>query len=252
MDLDLAGKTALITGSSKGLGKACALRIADEGADVAICARSLGPLENTAEEIRSKTEVNVLAKQADMLNPNDIEDVVSETEETLGQIDIAIANAGGPPVGAFEEFDDQDWQNAFELNLLSSVRIARQTVPPMADRGWGRMLFITSVATKQPIEGFILSNSVRRGIAGLAKTLSNRYASDGVTVNCVLPGYTRTERLEDIPDERHEQITSEIPTGRFGDPDEFANAVVFLASERASYISGISLPIDGGFIDSVF
>ena len=251
MDFGISGKNALVTGSSKGLGKAAALRLAEEGSNVVINGRTKSTLEEAAKEIREISDNDVIPIQADMTNKEEIQNLVSEAENQLTTIDICVANAGGPPVGEFEEFTDSDWQHAFELNLLSSVRLARQTVPKMANRGWGRMIFITSIAVKEPLDGFLLSNSVRLGVEGLAKTLSNRYASEGVNVTCAQPGYTNTKRLEDIPQEEHDEITSNIPVRRFGEPEEFGDVIAFLASERASNVTGASVPVDGGFSDGV-
>lgn len=252
MDLEIDDRTALVAASSKGLGKACAMRLAEEGANVALCARRPGPLEATADEIRATTDADVITVQADLTNARSIEKFVARTCDAFGQIDIMVVNAGGPSVGQFEEFDDDDWQAALELNFLSSVRLARETIPEMVTRGWGRVIFITSISVKEPLDDLILSNSVRTGVEGLAKSLSNEYAGDNVTVNCALPGYTRTERLEDLPDEKLEEFVAEIPSGRLGEPQEFANLVAFLASERAAYISGTSIQVDGGFVNSLF
>jgi 3-oxoacyl-[acyl-carrier protein] reductase len=252
MDFNIDDKSAIVAASSKGLGKACAMRLAKEGTNVALCARSSGPLEDAASEIRNATNADVITVQTDLRNAHAVEDFVSKAKAEFGQIDIMVANAGGPPIGQFEKFDDDDWQAAFELNLLSSVRLARETIPAMADRGWGRVVFITSISVKEPLDDLVLSNSVRAGVEGLAKTLSNDYAEDGVTVNCALPGYTRTERLEDLPEEELEQYIEEIPTGRLGEPQEFANLVAFLASDHSSYITGTSIQVDGGFVGSLF
>lgn len=252
MDLGLEDKTALVAASSKGLGKACAKRLTQEGANVALCARNQSTLEETANELREKTDAGVISVTADVTKEADIDTFIKKTRDAFGHIDITLANAGGPPVGEFEDFDDDDWQNAFKLNLLSSVRLARKTLPTMAERGWGRVIFITSIAVKEPLDGFVLSNSVRTGVEGLAKTLANNYTKHGVTVNCALPGYTQTQRLEDIPDEEYNQLVKTIPAERLGQPDEFADVVAFLSSDRASYISGASIQVDGGFINSLF
>jgi 3-oxoacyl-[acyl-carrier protein] reductase len=252
MNLGIEGKTAVVAGSSQGIGKACAKRLAEEGANVALCARNADRLSKTAKQIRDDTDAGVLAVPTDLLEPDDIDEYIFETRERFGQIDIVVANAGGPPVGEFESFDDDQWYHAFELNFLSNVRLARSTIPSMAERGWGRVTFVTSIAVKQPLDGFILSNSVRLGVEGLSKSLSNRYAGRGVNVNCALPGYTRTERLDEIPDDELDAIAASIPKERIGKPAEFADAVAFLSSERASYITGESVLVDGGFVRSVF
>lgn len=260
MEFGLSGRTALVTGSSRGLGRACAEELAREGADVAICARGEKELRRAADEIKEGTRAEVLPVAADVTDAGDVERLVAETEDDLGPVDVLVANAGGPPSGEFTEFDDSDWRDAFELNLLSSVRLARAVIDGMADRGWGRVIFVTSISVKKPIEGLVLSNSMRSGVTGLAKTLSNRYASEGVTVNCALPGYTLTRRMEDLfssdaeergltLEERLAEVAAEVPAGRLAEPEEFAAAVAFLASGRASYVNGVSLQVDGGYAD---
>lgn len=255
MDLGLAGKTALVTAASKGMGKACALGFAAEGARVAMCARTEADVRAAAEEIRAKTGADVLAMAADVTRPADVNALVQRTQERFGGIDVLVANCGGPPRGGLDDFPDQAWHDAFEVSVLSTVRLIRAVVPAMRARGWGRILTIQSVSVKQPVDGLLLSNAVRPGVAGLAKTLAPELGRHGITINVVLPGRIMTDRFLGgakhaglAVDEYVARASEDIPLGRVGTPEEFANVVLFLASERASYVTGVMLQVDGGVV----
>ncbi len=263
MDLGISGKIALVAASSQGLGKAVASGLAAEGVNVVICARDKNTLENAQAEIQSQTNSKVLALQADLTRYEDIKKLVAKTIEQFGTIHILVINAGGPPAGFFEDMTDEKWQQAFELTLMSSVRLTREVLPFMKTQKWGRIINITSVSVKQPIDELLLSNSVRLSILGWAKTLSNQVAKDGILINNVCPGWTRTGRVQELiqsraelqgktPDAIDRIITSGIPIGRMGKPEELANLVVFLASERASYLTGTSIQVDGGAVRGVY
>ncbi|MCD6290273.1 MAG: SDR family oxidoreductase [Anaerolineae bacterium] len=263
MDLGLTGKTALVAASSQGMGKAVAMGLAREGVRVAICARGRERLEATAEEIRNETQVDVFAQTADLSKVDDITRLVQAAREHFGHIDILVCNAGGPPPGNFLDFDDSAWQAAFELNLASAIRLCRAVVSDMKARGWGRIITITSMSVKQPIPGLILSNVMRAGVNGMVKTLADELAPYGITVNNVMPGSILTQRIVSLAEHREEEanttteeildhIAQEIPMKRLGNPEEFANVVVFLASERASYVTGTAIQVDGGRIRSAW
>src|SRR5437868_6144068 len=259
MDLGLKDRVALVAAGSQGLGKAVALGLAREGAKLALCARTDAVLQKTADEIRAETGADVLARAVDVTIPDRVSAFVREVTERFGRIDICVANAGGPPSKTFAETTHEDWKGATELNLLSTVSFAREVLPGMQQRRWGRFIAITSVTVKQPVEGLILSNSIRSAVSGLIKTLANEYGPYNVLVNNVCPGYTATARLESLsaklaeaesaPVEKiKERWASQVPLRRLGKPEEFANLVVFLASERASYITGVSVAVDGGLV----
>lgn len=261
MELGIDGKTAIVGGSSKGIGKASAAELARSGANVVICGRHEESLEAAAADIRERTDGTVLPVVTDLTHPEDIESLVSATREEFGGVDILIGNAGGPSTGQFEDFDDEDWTQAFELNLLSNVRLVDAVLPDMTGQQWGRVVFITSLVVKEPLPNFLLSTAVRPGVHGLSKSLSNQYASENVTFNCVMPGYTLTNRLEEVYRDEAEKrnltleehlsdVASDIPADRLADPEEISALVAFLASERASYVTGTSLAADGGCINT--
>ena len=263
MDLGLNGRAAIVAAASQGLGKAVALGLAREGARVAICARTKDTLEAAAAEIRSETGAEVLARPVDVTSHEQVRAFVAETAARFGGVDICVANAGGPPSRTFAETTPDDWRSAVDLNLLSTVWFARETLPLMQRRRWGRFIAITSVSVKQPIEGLILSNSVRSAVSGLMKTLANEYGPYNILVNSVCPGYTATARLEALsgriaaaegvtPEEVQQRWACQTPLRRLGKPDEFANMVVFLASERASYVTGAAIAIDGGLVRGTY
>ncbi len=262
MDLGLKGKVALVAASSKGLGRAVAEELAAEGAHLVICARGKETLELTAESIRQQSAVKVIAVVADMSDPNDAARVVKAAFAEFGQVDILVTNSGGPPSGPFESLTPEMWDTATRLLLKSAVELTRAVLPGMKERRWGRILNVTSIAAKQPIEGLMLSNSLRAAVIGFARTLANEVAPFGVTVNNLLPGYTRTDRVQELARAASGKTggsntdivakwEKEIPMGRLGEPREFAALAAFLASERASYITGSSIAVDGGWIRSL-
>ncbi len=259
MDLGLKTRVALVAASSQGLGKAVALGLAREGADLALCARSEKGLQAAADEIRSQTGSDILVRALDVTNHEQVQQFVADVMEEFGRLDICVANAGGPPSKSFAETTIDDWRKAADLNLMSTVYLAKETLPIMQQRRWGRFIAITSVTVKQPVEGLILSNSIRSGVNGLIKTLANEYGPYNVLVNNVCPGFTATARLMELAEtlaardgvevaEIEGRWARQSPLGRVGQPEEFANLVVFLASDRASYITGASIPVDGGLI----
>ena len=239
MDLGLKDRIAIVAASSKGLGKAVALGLAAEGAKLAICARGEEELRRTAAEIPTE----VLAQTVDVTVEAQVREFVDAVLRKFGHVDICVTNAGGPPARKFAETSVEDWRSALDLNFMSTVYFAQAVLPHMKERRWGRLIAISSVAVLQPVDGLILSNSARSAVRGLVKSLSNEYAAHNVLVNNVCPGYTATERLKKL--DVHPE--AQIPLGRVGTPEEFANLVVFLASERASYITGVSIPVDGGW-----
>ena len=258
MDLGLKNRIALVAASSTGLGKAVAMGLAREGAKLALCSRNPATLNRTAGEIRRETGVEILAVPVDVTDEEEVHAFVDGATTHFGQVDICVTNAGGPPAKPFDATTLDEWRRAIDLNLMSTLFLAREVLPGMRERGWGRLITITSLTVKQPLDGLILSNTVRAAVAGLVKSLSNEYAAHNVLVNNVCPGYTATDRLQELASalakqsgtseaEIQKRWTAQIPMGRLAQPEEFADAVVFLSSERASYITGQSILIDGGF-----
>ncbi|MEK4023382.1 SDR family oxidoreductase [Sporosarcina sp. FSL W7-1283] len=261
MDLQLAGKHALISASSQGLGRAVAEELLNEGANVMITGRDAEKLRKVTEELRLLDKGNVDYHACDITNYEEIKALVAYSRKVFGKIDILINNAGGPPAGTFADFDDEAWQSAFELTLLSYIRFIREVVPDMKENG-GRIISLASSSVKQPIPGLILSNVFRTGVVGLSKTLATELAPYNILVNVVGPGLILTDRLEhiresnaqkkgvSIEDFEKEQLES-IPLGRYGDPKEFAKVVAFLASDANSYLTGSTLLVDGGMVNVV-
>ncbi len=253
MNLGLKNKVAIVLGASKGLGKACAKALAMEGAQVVIGSRDEKILKDTALELEKETGGKILAVATDVTIPKDLENIVTQAIKEFGRIDILVNNAGGPSAGKFESFNDSQWQSAFEMNLLSAVRLIRLVIPHMRATGGGRIINSVSVAVKQPMDNLILSNSIRAGVVGMAKTLSRELAPDNITVNNVCPGLFSTQRIKELykDEEKMEKVIKDIPMGRLGDPEELASLVTFLASEKASYITGATIQIDGGMCRSL-
>ncbi len=254
MELGLKNKVAFVAASSQGLGKSVARELANEGANVIICGRKKETLEKTKDEIEKQVNNKVLAIAGDLSVASEREQIIKTALQSYGSVDILVTNTGGPPAGKFENFKQQDWDNAYHSLLASVIGLVNGFSPAMKQKQWGRIISITSTAIKQPINNLPLSNAVRVSVAGLMKTLANEMASYNITVNNVMPGYTETDRLKELMKNNTSfaSVKSEIPAGRFGKPEEFAAAVTFLASERASYINGVSLAIDGGWTKGLF
>ncbi|TFF97068.1 MAG: SDR family oxidoreductase [Promethearchaeota archaeon] len=267
MDLELKNKVALVLASSKGLGFACAKGFYKEGANVVICSRSEENLKDAKYKIM---EVDSITKHnevyyvvADLMDESHIENLVHKTKEKFGRIDILVHNAGGPPSGPINNISKDQWSDSINLNLRSFIRIAYLVLPIMQKQKSGRIIAIASVSVKQPLENLVLSNTTRLGVVGFAKTLANEYGNDKILVNVVCPGPNLTSRMEELINDTMERTgrsekevkeswTQEIPLERLGTPDELANLVVFLGSERASYINGTVIQVDGGFVKAPF
>lgn len=262
MDLGLRGRVAIVAAASRGLGRAIAEELAQEGAHLVICARGADALEETRAAIVRATGATVQAVAADLATREGIDSVLAAANAAFDRIDILVTNAGGPPAGPFEAHDWNAWQRAVDLTLRSAVELTRAVLPGMRARKWGRIINVTSITVKQPVDNLILSNSTRAAVTGFARTLANEVAADGITVNNILPGYTRTERVEQLaqanakkeglkPEEILARFEREIPMHRLAEPREFAALAAFLASERASYITAQSIAVDGGWIKSI-
>ncbi len=262
MDLGLQGKVACVAAASSGLGKASAMELAREGARVAICARHEARLQQAAREIAEATGVDVLPVVADVTVAEDATRFIRAAVERWGRLDIVVTNAGGPPTGTFEDFDEQAWVEAFNLNFMSTWRLVREALPHLKQSDNGRVIAITSVSAKQVLPNLILSNAIRAGVHGLVKSLAQELGPYGITVNAVCPGPILTERLISLFEKAVEERgitmeeaqaawTSQIPLGRLGQPEEFGAVVAFLASARASFVNGALLQVDGGMIRGI-
>ncbi len=262
MDLGIKDRVALVCGSSQGLGRAAAEELAREGAKVVLCSRNGRSVEAARADIALTTHAETLAIAADLTEPDQVDRLVEQSIERFGRVDILVTNTGGPPAGPFDAHDRATWSQAIRQNFESVINLSRAVLPSMREQGWGRIINITSISVKQPVDGLILSNAIRAGVTGFARTLANEVAAAGITVNNVLPGYTATERLTDLADSLSKQKGTspaeergawerQIPAGRLGEPNELAALIAFLASERAAYITAQSIAVDGGWIRSI-
>ena len=253
MELGLKNKIAFVAASSQGLGKAVAIELAKEGAKLIINGRNKENLEIAKLEIEKISGGEVLALAGDLSNHAEREQIIKNSLQVYDHIDILVTNTGGPPSGKFEDFKQEDWDKTYQSLLVSVIGLINGFLPGMKQHRWGRIIAITSQAVKQPVNNLVLSNSVRASVAGLMKSLSNEFGIHNITVNNVMPGYTETDRLKKLREKNSsfDKAKDEIPLGRFGTPEEFAAAVTFLASERAGYITGVSLAVDGGWIKNI-
>lgn len=257
MDLGLNQKVALVAASSQGLGKAAALSLAKEGARLVMCSRDEQRLNAAAEEIKSMTGADVLPVCGDVTRPNEIDHVVQQAVNRFNRIDILVNNAGGPPAGKLSKLTDEEWGKGFELTMMSMIRMTRAVLPFMQNQQWGRVISIVSLSAKQPIDDLLISSTLRPGILGISKVLANQYGMHGITVNTVCPGYILTQRQKDLGavrskekdislEEYLKESAQQIPVGRLGNPEELGDVIAFLASERASFINGANILVDGG------
>jgi 3-oxoacyl-[acyl-carrier protein] reductase len=257
MDLGLTGRVAVVAAASRGLGRATARALAAEGASVGLCGRDAARIQEAAATIAKETGSPTLPVIADVGKAEDCARFVEETARAFGRVDILVTNTGGPRPGGFEGVGAGDWETAFRVTLANVVHLVGAAVPHMKKNGWGRIVNVASLSTKQPIEGLVLSNTFRPAIAGLAKTLAGELGPHGILVNTVCPGYTRTDRLEELahvrakaagttPEAILSKLVEAVPLGRVAEPEEFAAVVAFLCSERASFVTGATIPVDGG------
>ncbi len=257
MNFGLKGRVALVAAASKGLGYAAAIGLAREGARVAICSRTEADIQQAAANIKLDCGEDVLPLICDVTKPDEIKNAVAQTAIHFGNLHIIIPNSGGPAAGTFENLTEEQWSSALDSTLFSTVNMVREALPHMKSAGWGRVVVITSTSARQPIPGLLLSNTIRAGILGLCKTLSQEFAPYGITVNSIAPGSFDTDRLKHLHErnaqaggitfaEARKQAEQKIPLGRLGRPEELANAVVFLASEAGSYVTGQAWAVDGG------
>jgi 3-oxoacyl-[acyl-carrier protein] reductase len=257
METGLKNRVAIVAASSQGIGRATAEAFAAEGCRVAMCARTNQTLQASAAQIRKQFNAEVFAEAVDVTDAGAVHHFVESVVAKFGSVDICVANAGGPPARGFLAASMEEWQKAVDLNLLSTVYFAREVIPLMQRKRWGRIVTITSITTKQPVADLVLSNSVRAAVVGLVKSLANEFGKDGILVNNVAPGYTATERLKELAQSRSaaqgkgekeisEGWAADTPLKRLGEPKEVADAIVWLASERSSYITGQTILVDGG------
>jgi 3-oxoacyl-[acyl-carrier protein] reductase len=263
MDLGLEGRVALVCGSTRGIGRAVAKALSQEGARVAVNGRHEGSAGRAAEELERETGNTVAPFVADVGVPDQAEQLVHQVAKELGRLDVLFCNASGPPAAPFKDQPREAWHRAVDVNLFSTVHLAAAAVPIMRKVQWGRVICLASVAAKQPLPGLILSTTARAGVLGFAKSLADEVAADGITVNTVCPGFIATERIAELTETRAKRekrgsqdvmrdMVADIPLGRMGRTDELAAVVTFLASDKASYITGAVLQVDGGFTRSIF
>jgi 3-oxoacyl-[acyl-carrier protein] reductase len=263
LNLNLTDKVVLVTAASTGIGRAVAELFLEEGAKVAICSSNINKLKITSEEIKNKYQKEVLIFQCDINNKEEIENTVNEVEKNLGAVDILVNNCGGPKPGYFETLSEENWENGFDQVLMSSVRFTKLVLPKMKEKKWGRIINITSISVKQPIDNLLLSNAFRSAVTAFAKTLSNQVGEFNITVNNVAPGLTLTGRLDELTairakdaniskNEMLEKMAIEVPLKRLALPKEIASAIVYLASEIGGYINGQTIVIDGGLNKSTY
>lgn len=258
MELGLDGKVAAVAASSRGIGRATAHRLSEEGCKVSLCARGQDDLQNAVEECPGPS----LGVEADVTEEDDVTRFIEDTVEAFDRLDILVNNAGGPPPGGFLDQDVDQFRDAVELNLMSTIQLTKAAIPHLQGNEWGRIINITSVSAKQPIDDLVLSNTSRAGVLGAAKTLSDELAEENITVNSVLPGLTATDRMQELtedmaevegitPEEARKQTVDDVPMDRWADPEEIADVIVFLASERASFVTGTAIQVDGGFVEGL-
>lgn len=252
MDLGIRGKVALVTGASSGLGKACALALAAEGARVAVAARRLDELEAVAKQARDAGATDARSFALDLMDANSIETLLRDVRGAFGGVDILVANGGGPKPGTLLQTGPDDWDTAYRLLLRSMLELVEGVVPEMRERKWGRIVALTSTSVKQPIANLALSNMFRTALVSALKTLSSDIAKDGVTVNSIATGRILTDRTRMLYGNAMQEREQEVPIGRFAQPDEFAPLVAFLCAERARYITGQSISVDGGLVAGLF
>jgi 3-oxoacyl-[acyl-carrier protein] reductase len=257
MDLGLKGRGVIVAASSQGIGRATAEAFAREGAQVAMCARTEAPLREAADKIRKETGTEVFAEPLDVTDAAQVQRFIEQVAKRFGRIDVCVTNAGGPPAKNFLSISPDEWRKAVDLSFLSVVHLAKAAIPYMQRHRWGRIITITSVTVKQPVAELIMSNAVRAAVVGLVKSLSNEFGKDGILVNNVAPGYTATDRLRELaevralaggtsPEQIYQSWTAEIPVRRLGDPKDIADVILWLASERAAYVTGQTILADGG------
>jgi len=262
MNLQIDNRVALVCGSTSGLGLAIAKQLVAEGCRTVLNGRDRDRLESAIAQVKSETSGEVIGSSADVSKADDCKRLVESVVERFGSIDILVCNAGGPPSTSFAKSEEQSWQNAIDLNLLSTITLCSAAVPHMQERSWGRIVCLTSVAAKEPLPGLILSTTARAGVLGFSKALADELATSHVTVNVVCPGYMQTERVDDLVRERAAnedrdpndvltELVARIPMRRMGKPEELAHTVAFLCSEHAEYITGVALQVDGGYIRSI-
>ena len=248
MDLGIAGRVALVTGASRGIGFACAKALAAEGCAVAVVSRSPKGIERAAEDLRA-AGARAVGLPGDVADPLAPQQLVASVEDALGPVDILVANAGGPPQGGFMDVGSEDWERAVQQNLLGTVRLIGATLSSMRERGFGRIVTITSATAREAIDGLVLSNAVRAGVAGVVRSIAREVGREGVRANNVMPGPIDTERLREVYGNDDAAIAARAernPSGRLGRPDEVGELVAFLSSERAAFVNGASILIDGG------